>query len=59
MRTKKLMASFAIPRDENDNIDVTEDDVDANDKDDEEGTIIVKSKRRGWEEPPGATNRSS
>ena len=35
------MASSAIPRDENDNIDVTEDDVDANDKDDEEGTIIV------------------
>ena len=36
-----MMASFAIPRDENDNIDVSEDDVDAKDSDDEEGAIIV------------------
>ena len=35
------MASSAIPRDENDNIGVCEDDVDANDNNDEEGTIIV------------------
>ena len=41
MRTKKLIITSAIPRDENDNIDVGEDDVDVNDSDDEEGTIIV------------------
>ena len=35
------MASSAIPRDENNNIGVCEDDVDAKDRDDEEGTIIV------------------
>ena len=40
-RTKKLMASSAIPRVENENMNVREDDVDVKNSDDEEGTIIV------------------
>ena len=41
MVTKKLIVTSANPRDENNNIGICEDDADAKDSDDEEGTIIV------------------